>query len=282
MKPKLVKETCIAGAVIDRTVKLVSGTVNGRTRKARSNPTPEAVQKNNDRIAIKNLTRTINANFGPGDSHLVLTYRERVDEETAIKEVRKFRRNLQRDCKKAGIELKMVWATELDKRAHHHIIINTTEVSMDMIRKRWKHGNPKLLPLDNERNYWRLADYIIKETNEAFRDPAKALKQRYSCTRNLVRPVIVRQEAQARDFNINNIRPIKGYEIDEDSIQVYENPITGVPTLYYTMVATDAKPRVAGKWRGGKQSRKVKEESFARFEELRQTEFADLFEWEFA
>lgn len=277
-KPRLVKETCIAGAVIDRTIKLISGSANGRRRKERKNPTPEGTQKNNDRIAIRKLTRLINANFGPGDSHLVLTYEKRVDEETALKELKKLKRNLQNDCKKQGIELKCIWATELDPRAHHHLIINTTSVSMEMIKRRWKCGRFNLLPLDGDRNYWKLADYIVKQTNEAFRDPNKAIRQRYGRTRNLEEPVIVRQPARARDFNIRNLEPIKGYQIDEDSIQEYVNPITGIPTIYYTMTAIDALPRLSGKYRG-RNSRIVKDESFSRFEALRQTEFSDLFEW---
>ena len=138
-----------------------------------------------------------------------------------------------------------------------------------------------LMPLDDDRNYWRLADYFIKETNHHFRDEKKQMKQRYGCTRNLESPVIVRQPARASEFKTIDIKPIKGYQIDEDSIQEYINPITGIPTIYYTMTAIDDIPRCAGRWRGGKKSRIVKDESFSRFEELRQTEFSDLFEWEF-
>ena len=281
-KPRLVKETCIAGAVIDRTIKLVYGSVGGRTRKEKTNPTPEAVQLNNDRIAIRKLTRKMNANFGPGDSHIVLTYRDPVKEETAIKELKLFLRRFKRDCSKAGIELKCIWTTELDKRAHHHLLVNTSDgITIEMIRKQWRNGNPKLMPLDDDRNYWRLADYFIKETNHHFRDEKKQMKQRYGCTRNLESPVIVRQPAKASEFKTIDIKPIKGYQIDEDSIQEYINPITGIPTIYYTMTAIDAIPRCAGRWRGGKKARVVKDESFSRFEELRQTEFSDLFEWDF-
>ena len=280
--PRLVKETCIAGAVIDRTIKLVYGSANGRSRKEKHNPTPEAVQRNNDRIAIKKLTRKMNANFGPGDSHIVLTYRDSVPEAAALKELKLFLRRFKRDCKKAGIELKCIWCTELDKRAHHHLLVNTSDgITIEMIRKQWRNGNPKLMPLDNDRNYWRLADYFIKETSHHFRDPAKQMKQRTGSTRNLENPVVVKQPAKASEFKTKDIKPIKGYQIDEDSIQEYINPITGIPTIYYTMVATDALPRCKGKWRSGKGVKKSREESFSRFEELRQTEFSDMFEWGF-
>ena len=60
-KPRLVKETCIAGRVIDRTIRVTHGVVGGKKRAEKTNPTPESVKKNNDRIAVLNLTRKINA-----------------------------------------------------------------------------------------------------------------------------------------------------------------------------------------------------------------------------
>ena len=256
-KPRLIKETCIAGAVLDRTIKLTYGSVNGKFRRKKENPTPEKVQENNDRIAIRKLARVINANFGPGDVHVVLTDAEGMTEEEALKERSLFLRRMRREYKKLGMEMKAVWTTEMTPRSHHHMIMS--RIDYRIIDRQWQHGRVKFFPLDGSRDYTKLAEYFIKETSAAFR---------------------IRQAARAQDFNINSIRPVKGYHLDPDSLQEYTNPITGIPTITYRMIADDAvaenaahRKRVRGK--------KVKDESFAKFEALRQTEFSDLFEWGF-
>lgn len=277
-KPRLIKETCIAGAVLDRTIKLTYGCVRGKTRKKKENPTPKQVQDNNDRIAIKKLARVINANFGPGDYHVVLTDAKGMTEEEALKERKLFLRRMRREYKKAGSEMKAVWATEMDPRSHHHLIMSSIDIQQ--IVRQWPHGRVNVLPLDDARDYTKLAEYLIKQTNEAFRDPSRATRQRYGRTRNLEDPVLVKQEARASDFNINKIRPVKGYHLDPDSIEEYTNPITGIPTITYRMIADDAVQKNAA-YRKRIRGRKIKEESFARFQALKQTEFSDLFEWEF-
>lgn len=277
-KPRLIKETCIAGAVLDRTIKLTYGCVRGKTRKKKENPTPKQVQDNNDRIAIKKLARVINANFGPGDYHVVLTDAKGMTEEEALKERKLFLRRMRREYKKAGSEMKAVWATEMDPRSHHHLIMSNIDIQQ--IVRQWPHGRVNVLPLDDARDYTKLAEYLIKQTNEAFRDPSRATRQRYGRTRNLEDPVLVKQEARASDFNINKIRPVKGYHLDPDSIEEYTNPITGIPTITYRMIADDAVQKNAA-YRKRIRGRKIKEESFARFQALKQTEFSDLFEWEF-
>lgn len=277
-KPRLIKETCIAGAVLDRTIKLTYGCVRGKTRKKKENPTPKQVQDNNDRIAIKKLARVINANFGPGDYHVVLTDAKGMTEKEALKERKLFLRRMRREYKKAGSEMKAVWATEMDPRSHHHLIMSNIDIQQ--IVRQWPHGRVNVLPLDDARDYTKLAEYLIKQTNEAFRDPSRATRQRYGRTRNLEDPVLVKQEARASDFNINKIRPVKGYHLDPDSIEEYTNPITGIPTITYRMIADDAVQKNAA-YRKRIRGRKIKEESFARFQALKQTEFSDLFEWEF-
>lgn len=277
-KPKLIKETCIAGRVIDRTIRVTHGVVAGRKRAERVNPTSESVARNNDRIATLNLSRLINCNFGPDDGHLILTWAKEPTLEEAKRALKLFFRRLRKKCSKNGEEVRAVWATELQSRIHHHIVIN--RIDLTVIRECWTWGRVKWIPLDEESNgnYYKLADYIIKETAKHFRDPDSQTKQRYSRTRNLDTPIIIRQPASPKDFSRSDIRPIKGYQIDEDTVAEFENPVTGCPTIFYMMTAIDDEPRLK-RWRGGKNARRVRQESLATFESLRQVEFGDLFEW---
>ena len=65
-----------------------------------------------------------------------------------------------------------------------------------MVRELWAvrrgqdgiRGNPKFVMLYDSGEYSQLADYLIKETERTFRDEDSAVKQRYSCSRNLTKP----------------------------------------------------------------------------------------------
>ena len=102
---KVIQETCIAGRTIDRTIKITSG--NHRSKRSpKINITPEKVQKNNDRIAVKKLMRLLNANFTGGDLHIVLTYKDAPDQLQAKKDRENFLKALRRKLKKNGKDLK--------------------------------------------------------------------------------------------------------------------------------------------------------------------------------
>ena len=70
---KVYKETIMAGRTILRSIKISSGDHRDK-RAPKKNITPDAVRKNNDRLAVKNLTADLNANFEGGDMHITLTY----------------------------------------------------------------------------------------------------------------------------------------------------------------------------------------------------------------
>lgn len=245
---KVVRETCIAGAVIDVTVK-GSNHVCGNCRKPKLNPTPEAVKKNNDRIAAKNLTRILNANFYPGDYHVTLTYQgEEPGQEEAERELQNFLRRMRRQFKKANKEFKYIAVTEfVNHRIHHHVVMSYIDIRT--IAEQWKRGMVRTTPLDRNRNYAKLAEYLIKETTKTFRDADNVFKKRYTCSRNLERPVVMREEVPAYKLH-GEIKALKGYEIDRDSVRRFENPITGLEHLEYSMISTDPTPRLK-KWRNG-------------------------------
>ncbi|MDO4861007.1 MAG: hypothetical protein Q4A48_08320 [Bacillota bacterium] len=95
---KVIREICVAGAVIDVSIKPTQKQLSVRAPKSR--PTREAVIKNNARIAEKRLTRIINANFFPGDWHVTLTYAEVVSPAEAKRELDNFIRRMRREFKK--------------------------------------------------------------------------------------------------------------------------------------------------------------------------------------
>lgn len=260
---KFIRETCIAGATIDVTLKY-SITSGKSQRSPRKQPSRAAVIKNNDRIAVKKLTRLLNANFFPGDLHCTLTYSgAEPSQKDAKKEIRNFRRRLEREYGKAGREFKWIEVTEYNHtRIHHHMIVSFIDPAI--IEKQWKRGHVHFTPLDRTRNYKKLAEYFIKETSKTMRTPGNETKQRWSASRNLTRPIIKREVIEARAM-FEKPKALKGYQIIEDTVRKFEHPFTGITHLEYMMLSTDPVPRLK-KWRGGEVVEK--DETFRRAQEI--------------
>lgn len=188
--------------------------------------TPEEIQEANRRQAAKKLERLINANFRPGDLHTTLTYtREmRPDKQEAQRRLGNFLDWMRTRYRKIGKKFKYIVATEYERKAiHHHVILNNVndgkETSVDYIRRYWKaYGHPKFSPLYDDAEYSQLADYLIKETDKTFRDPDSPVKQRYSCSRNLVQPKVSRRDVKTRRGWEKDPKPWKGYYIKKDSL----------------------------------------------------------------
>lgn len=209
---------------------------------------PEEIRDANMKQAAKRLARLINANFRPGDLHVTLTYRKenRPDPPEAQKNLEKFREALRNKYRKAGKELRWIAVTEYKNKAiHHHMIINNINdgvlTTADYIRKLWKgRGSPKFVQLYEDAEYTQLADYLIKETEKTFREPDSPVKQRYSCSRNLVKPKVTRKDKQIKGDWEQDPKPRKGYYIVKDSLYNGVDKL-GYPYQSYIMVKLDPK-----------------------------------------
>lgn len=246
MKMKVVREICVAGPVIEVIIKSSMSNHKAK-RKARTNVTSELVQKNNDKIAVRKLTRLINANFGRDSWHVALTYEESVSPEEAQKELKKFIARMRRACRKQGIEFRWIAVTEYENvRIHHHFITNAP---LDLIESQWKNGHALPRPFDKRKNHAKLAAYLIKETSKTFRKEDSPCKSRYSHSRNLYIPE-VRVERVSDKQLFEEPKAFKGYYIDQDSVRKYEHPVTGLPHLEYQMISLTEEPRIKKYYKG--------------------------------
>lgn len=245
---KVYRYTCVAGKVIDRMVKVSSGNHTGK-RGARINITPEKVQQNNDRLAVKDLARKLNANFKHNDLHLVLTYAVAPNRRQAKKDRAAFIKALRKAMRSQGVELKYIAVTEYEHtRIHHHIVINNFDINT--INEIWTKGFVRLSVMDNTGNYTELAEYLIKETTKTFRKDDSLYKRRYSCSANLIKPIVKKEEVNPSEL-WDDPEPIEGYYIPEEYVRRFEHPVTGLEHLEYLMVAID-KPRRYKSWPRGK------------------------------
>lgn len=237
-----IRDTCVAGATIDVSMKIPPQKINGK-RSKKMNPTPNDVWEVNKRNAEKTLTRVINHNFTTYDWHNVLTYAGKEPSRSQAKKDReKFCRKLTEDG------LKWIAVTEYKhERIHHHIIVQY--MPFEYFTKLWTHGDVRPTPMKRKRNYKKLAVYLIKETSKTYRENGSMYKRRWSTSKNIEKPEVKREEIKVSDIYAEP-KPLKGYYIDADTVRRFENPITGTPQIEYTMIALEEKPRLK-KWYKG-------------------------------
>lgn len=245
------RDTIVAGKTILRSLKAVTRIdTKGQKRKPKANPTSEAVKKVNFRNAVKILTAKLNHNFKPGDYHLTLTYQDAAAPEEAKKQLSNFLRNMHNYCKRNEIEFKWVAVTEYKHtRIHHHIIMS--KVDLEIVDKYWKNGYEYPVILDKSGNYYKLAEYLLKETEKTFREDNSPQKRRYSSSRNVVMPKVYREKVAGKEVH-HELKPLKGYYVDQDTVRKYEHAVLGVECMEYIMVSLDEEPRLQ-RWRRGKQ-----------------------------
>lgn len=236
MKVPYLMETCKAGKVTEVTKKYSARYhKKGIKRSANQKPTPEEMQRVNDRHAEATLRRSLNANFGVGDYHITLTYRKEdrpaPDDVPAVLE--KFWRGMRRIYRRAGKELKYIAVTEWGKRGaiHHHIVVPAHD--LQEIRKLWPYGGMHVSVLDDSGQYAKLASYLIKQTRQSFRSGKYPFGRRWNCSRNLVKPKI-KVEVVGRNNWRKEPKPMKGYYLEQD--KTVNGEFFGFEYQFYSMV----------------------------------------------
>ena len=237
-----IERTVVAGPIRE-TLKTYSTRVHteGAKRGKVTGTTSEAQARVNERATEERLRWKLNANFSPGDYHLVLHYYDKaVELERAEEEKREFLRLARREYKKRGIPWKYVACTETKRmtNVHHHIILPAIEVAI--LTDIWERvvgqggGNISIKPLDRRGNHAKLANYLMKETRATVarhREAGRRYK-RFSCAQGMVQPEpeykIIASASWAKEP-----RPRKGYVLlKDDNGETYRagvHAITGWP-----------------------------------------------------
>ena len=203
-----------------------------RIRPTPKNPTTENQMKLNDRNAAKKMAMKICGNFVPHqDLFTTLTHPPGVSEENAKKAIKKFLDLMRKRCKKLGSEFKYILVTEKQGYWHHHLIMEDTP--LDVIRELWKKATEgmrrgeenrvSISTLDPFDNFKSLAKYLVcpekpsRRENpspgeaENAKEPRRKGAQRYSCSKNLEKPVVTPQVIKR--ISKTEPRPPKGYRL---------------------------------------------------------------------
>lgn len=229
------KKTVIAGDVmrVEKHYSARAG-IKGITKQKKQKKTSEQMQMQNQRNAIKNLADIINTNFGAGDMHIVLTYAREYapDAAEAKKQLDKFLRKARGVYRKQGKELKYIAVTEYrNKRIHHHLIANAMDARL--LQNCWNWGRVRPTYIDDRKDHIELARYLVKETAKTYAADDAPQKQRYTCSKNLRKPVVKTERIRAVSWRSNPKVP-KGYRLVGEVYNGFD--AVGFPVQEYRMV----------------------------------------------
>lgn len=212
----------------------------GEKRKARIKPTPEQIEKQNQSNRAKYVRRLIKQNFSPGDYWITLKYAAgtRKPVEEVRKDMKRFLDNMRNAYKRKGAVFKYIYRVEIGSRGgiHIHIILNRTKNTDVLVERYWKGGHPHYVLLYEDGGYGQLASYLVKPALEEQED---SYLKGYHPSRNLIKPepkVKVYFKRIVKKLVDEGPTPQEGFYIDPETVEIGENPYTGMSYLHYTEV----------------------------------------------
>lgn len=202
----------------------------GKKREPKKRPTPEQIQRQNQKNKEIRIRRYLRANFKKNDYWITGTYKKEnrpASMEEAKKHLEKYRRKLRDKYRRAGAEFKYICCIEIGSRGgvHFHMVTNRIEGGDALLSECWTHGHIHLTLLYEEGGFQELAEYIGKPGEEKF----------YTHSRNLVFPKLRIRKIRNREWK-RQPRAYKRYYVDKESVVVGYNPVTGKQYMHYAMV----------------------------------------------
>lgn len=147
-------KTIMSGPILESEIYPVYERRIDTPRADKKNATEDAMKNYNDKMAMKQMVRIINTNFGQDDLYITLTYPDKIlpTEAQARKDMSNYIRRLKTARKKLNLpELKYLYVIEFVSeeeavysrkvRIHHHLIIN--KMDRDLAEEIWKSAKPK-------------------------------------------------------------------------------------------------------------------------------------------
>lgn len=220
----------------------------GQKREKREKPSEEDIKRQNQWKRERDVRRTIKWNFKKNDYWITLTYRKghRPEWKEIMKDIQKMIRKVRGCYRKLGKELRYVYRIGIGRKGGRHVHILVNRISAEgtgtdtVISDAWTHGHANFRMLYEEGGYRELAEYITKELEEWEPEEMK----RYHCSRNLVRKEPEEKAIKRRSLIDKQGIPVppkapKGYYVDQDSVKMGINKVTGFAYRHYTLVKLD-------------------------------------------
>lgn len=214
-------------------------------KKAKGVGTTVAMENYNDELAIRKLTRLINANFIPDDYFITLHYENHNRPECyddASETLSRFMRKLRSLYVEAKTEFKYIKCTAFGKRGgvHHHVIlpqgIDTREITKlwkEHIKASMKARPPEYRSLYSTGEYSSLAAYFVEQ--KQYTGNSEKYVRKWVASRNLLKPEEKTEDIEGIKWQEPPAAP-RGYYVDTDSIRAGTNPVNGRPYLFYRLI----------------------------------------------
>lgn len=207
----------------------------GQKRQPKNKPSPEQIERQNQRIKEKKCRRKLRAYFDVNDYFVTLTYKKEErppNMDQAKRDIGRFIRKLRAEYKKRGQDLRWIRNIECGTKGawHVHLVVNRIQDADLLIRKAWMHGKVTHQLLYEKGEFRELAAYITKSP----RTDNRLRESNYSCSRNM--PVPEPEKKLIRWKTWRSIRIPEGYYLEKASLHEGINPVTGYPHRSYTLI----------------------------------------------
>ena len=226
----------------------------GQERQPKKKLTPEQMEKQNQVNREKKARRKLREHFQSNDYFSDLTYRKEerpADMETAKGHFKKFIRQVRKEYRKRGQELRWLRNIEVGTKNgwHIHLVINRIPDTDIILQEAWPCGKVINTLMYEKGSFADLAAYITKTPAT---DP-RLRESDYSASRNLPIP-----EPEKKVYlhwkTWKEIKVPKGYYLDKSSVKEGKNPFTGYRYRSYALLPLPISKKKEGGGRSGGQA----------------------------
>ena len=229
----------------------------GEKRMPKSQISPEAKARLNERAACKNLRRLMNGNFTNDSWYLTMDCIKEpglpyVTPDEMKSMLARFIRLCRAWWKKCGAELKYISVMAVGKHSarHFHLVLSSCGCGYKAMRSKLQEIWDKVYLTDGRTrksfihlenlygdNYGDLANYFIKQSKTTMEALGRKIGRRWNASTNLVRPTTKKRRISNRQaFRLKPYAP-KGWYIDERYTAVgYGDEYGGYEYMRYILI----------------------------------------------
>ena len=206
----------------------------GQGRQKKQKPTPEQMERKNQRNREDRCRRKMREHFRENDYYVTLTYTRDArppDMEAAKQDFNRMIRRLRREY--AGKEMKWIRNIEVGTKGawHVHMVLNRIPDLDVILQQAWPHGRVFYQLLHQRGEFRDLAAYLTKTPKT---DP-RLKETSYSSSRNLPIPEPEEKVIGSGTWR-KKIHIPEGWYLDQESYWEGINPVTGYPSRRYTLL----------------------------------------------
>lgn len=227
-------------------------------RKKKEKPTPEAVKRNNQKMAARKRKMQLEMYFDENDIYITLTYpkdKRPADMKECQKDWKKLMAKVGKTFKRNGAVLRWIRNAEAGTHGAYHIHAVVKELpagsigpdgqpttAAKLIQKIWRQemGYGRCDSQYLQSDVTALAEYITKTPESSKGTGHAVIEAKCSASRNMPLPEPeVKEYGHWKTFLGRDIKVPKGWILDKSSVHDSINPFTGFPRREYRLIKAE-------------------------------------------